>query len=289
MDKIYQVTAANGLRLRESAPDGAIITVMPYNSEVVFLKKADVKNWFKVEAKVGPSLETGFTSAHFLMEMAPKVKFRVPFFSNLEASYERVQRFVGSVADQYGQEMLPMLNKVLTDYKINKNPKRFSHFMAQLAHESAHFSRLEENLNYSAKGLWNVFRKYFDDEAHAETYARDPERIANRVYANRMLNGPEESGDGYRYRGRGFIQLTGRENYRNIGNRIGLDLEGNPDQVASDVETALRVAADFWDSKKLNRYADKNDVRSITKRINGGYHGLEQRQKLLARARAIWG
>ncbi len=289
MDKIYQVTAANGLRLRESAPDGEIIMVMPYGTEVTYMKQATLKGWIQVEVMAGKNTETGFTSSHFLMELDPKPKFRFPFFANLEASYDRVHRFVGTVADQYGPELLPQLNTVLSTYKINKNPKRFTHFMAQLAHESAHFRRLEENLNYSGEGLWNTFRKYFNDLPHAETYARDPERIANRVYANRMLNGPEDSGDGYRYRGRGFIQLTGRENYRAIGARIGLDLENDPDQVASNVEIALRVAADFWDSRNLNKYADRNDIKTITKRINGGYNGLEDRQKLLAKARAIWG
>ncbi|MBR9835470.1 MAG: glycoside hydrolase family 19 protein, partial [Alphaproteobacteria bacterium] len=111
----------------------------------------------------------------------------------------------------------------------------------------------------------------------------------NRVYADRMGNGSEESGDGYRYRGRGFIQLTGKDNYQKIGDRIGLDLVSNPDKVSQDVEIALRVAADFWDSRNLNKYADKDDIRAVTRRINGGYNGLEDRQKLLARARAIWG
>lgn len=289
MEKIYQVTAANGLRLRASAPDGAILTVLPYNTEIVFLKKADIKGWYKVEAQVGHEAEIGFVSSHFLMELAPKPKFKIPFLNNLDASYERVQRFAGTVVDQYGKDLLPKLNEILSEYKINKNPRRFAHFMAQLAHESAHFARLEENLNYSGKGLWNVFRKYFDNLEHAETFARQPEKIANRVYADRMGNGSEESGDGYRYRGRGFIQLTGKDNYQKIGDRIGLDLVSNPDKVSQDVEIALRVAADFWDSRNLNKYADKDDIRAVTRRINGGYNGLEDRQKLLARARAIWG
>lgn len=289
MEKVYEVTAANGLRLRESAPSGNIITVMPRGTQVEYLGKADIKGWWKVQTTAGKNVETGYASAHFMMELEPKPKFRVPFFSSLEASFDRVHRFVGTVAEQYGEEMLPVLNTILTEYKINKSPRRFTHFMAQLAHESGHFRYMEENLNYSGKGLWNTFRKYFDSAEHAETYARDKERIANRVYGNRMGNGDEASGDGYRYRGRGFIQLTGRENYRKIGDRIGLDLEGDPDQVASDVKIALRVAADFWDSKKLNKYADKDDLRGITKRINGGYNGLADRKKLYAQARAIWG
>lgn len=289
MDKIYQVTAANGLRLRESAPDGAIISVIPLNTEVTFVKKAPIKDWIEVEVMVGNSLERGFMSSHFLMELDPKPRFTVPFFANLDASYDRVKRFVGTVADNYGPDVLPQLNQVLTHYGINKNPRRFAHFMAQLAHESAHFRRLEENLNYSGDGLWNTFRKYFASKEEADSFARQPERIANRVYSNRMGNGDEASGDGYRYRGRGFIQLTGRENYRNIGNRIGLDIENNPDIVSGDVATALKVAADYWDSKNLNKFADKDDIRAITKLINGGYNGLEDRIRLLKRARAIWG
>lgn len=289
MDKVYEVTAANGLRLRESAPNGDIITVMPHGTQVEFLEKADLKGWWKVRTTAGKNIETGYASSHFMMELNPRPKFRVPFFNTLEASFERVHRFAGTVAEQYGQEMLPALNKVLTEYNINRSPRRFTHFMAQLAHESGHFRYREENLNYSAEGLWAVFRKYFDDLDHAKSYERQPEKIANRVYADRMGNGDEASGDGYHYRGRGFIQLTGRDNYKQIGDRLNLDLENNPDLVSSDIETTLRVAADFWDSRGLNRFADKDDIYAITKRINGGYNGLADRKKLHAQARAIWG
>ncbi|MDJ0920321.1 MAG: glycoside hydrolase family 19 protein [Henriciella sp.] len=289
MEKVYEVTAANGLRLRESAPNGNVITVMPHGTQVELLEKSELDGWWKVQTTAGKNIETGYASAHFLMELNPRPKFRVPFFSSLEASFDRVHRFVGTVAEQYGEEMLPKLNEVLTEYKINRSPRRFTHFMAQLAHESGHFRYTEENLNYSATGLWNVFRKYFDSPDHAATFAGRPQEIANRVYANRMGNGDEASGDGYRYRGRGFIQLTGKDNYRQIGRRLGLDLVENPDLVASDIETTLRVAADFWDSRQLNRLADKDDLRGITKRINGGYNGLADRKKLLAQARAIWG
>ncbi len=134
-----------------------------------------------------------------------------------------------------------------------------------------------------------MFRRHFRDEAEAESFARQPERIANRVYADRMGNGPEESGDGWRYRGRGFIQLTGRDNYRRIGQKIGVDLEASPDLVANDIAIALKAAAAYWDDRNVNPDADRDDLRAVTKKVNGGYNGLLDRERLLARARAIWG
>ena len=108
-------------------------------------------------------------------------------------------------------------------------------------------------------------------------------------FSNRIGNGDEASGDGWRYRGRGFIQLTGRANYRSIGQRIGLDLEGNPDQVASDPVIALQVAANYWDSRNLNEVADTDDIYKVTRLINGGLNGIDDRKKLLGVAKSIWG
>ena len=185
-------------------------------------------------------------------------------------------------------KFLPALNSNLATYGIN-TPLRIAHFLAQIGHESASLSATSENLNYSAKGLRAVFGKYFPTDAEAQAFERQPEKIANRVYANRMGNGNEASGDGYRYRGRGLIQLTGKDNYTQCGNAIKLDLVGNPDQLASDANAAVDAAGWFWDSRKLNTYADADDIKAITKRINGGYNGLEDRQSYLTRAKQALG
>jgi putative chitinase len=140
------------------------------------------------------------------------------------------------------------------------------------------FSASIENLNYSELGLSKVFKNYFDRNT-AKKYARQPERIANRVYANRMGNGNEMSGDGWRYRGRGLIQLTGKENYLKCGKGLGVDLLKNPDYLLTPIG-ATRSAGWFWNSKNLNRTADAKDIVANTKIINGGLKGLAHRQEL---------
>ncbi len=291
-ENLFEVTAASGLRLREFAPDGPVVSILPRDAVVEKIGTADAPGWMEVRAKIGASEETGFVSETYLLPREPKPSFRVPFFSSLSASYDRVRRFVGdpeTVFPNYDATVLPQLNAILRKYKITSTPLRFAHFMAQIAHESAHFRAMEENLNYSGEALWRVFRKYFESPEHAEQYARQPERIANRVYANRIGNGDEASGDGWRYRGRGFIQLTGRANYREIGEKIGVELETDPDRVSQNVDVALEVAAAYWDSRKLNRLADRNDIAAVTRAVNGGYHGLDDRKRLFQQARAIWG
>lgn len=168
-------------------------------------------------------------------------------------------------------------NKSLLDeYEIN-TPKRIAAFIAQCAHESGGFVFLSENLNYSAAGLMRVFDKYFKDEATAKAYARSPEKIANRVYANRMGNGDEASGDGWRYRGRGLIQLTGKDNYFWFAS----SLEITPEEAAEYTQTfegAAQSACWFWETNKLNKLADDADIMTMTKRINGGTIGLKDRE-----------
>jgi putative chitinase len=158
-----------------------------------------------------------------------------------------------------------------------ENMNRAAAFVAQTAHESGGFNFVKENLNYGAKGLATTFKKYFPTEADAKPYERQPEKIANRVYANRMGNGDENSGDGYRFCGRGLIQLTGRNNYTKFAADLGISVE---DTVAY-LETpagAVSSAGWFWDNNNLNQYCDKNDFVTLTKRINGGTIGLEDRQ-----------
>ena len=169
------------------------------------------------------------------------------------------------------------LNTVAEYYEMNANPARLAGFLAQTAHESGGFTAIKENLNYSAKGLMGTFKKYFPNDEIANQYAKKPERIANRVYANRMSNGPEESGDGYRFCGRGLIQLTGRANYTKFAQDLGMSLE---DTIAY-LETpngAVSSAGWFWDNNKLNQYCDSGDFVTLTKRINGGTIGLEDRK-----------
>jgi len=172
---------------------------------------------------------------------------------------------------------LEPLNTVAEYYDMNINPARLAGFLAQTAHESNGYTAIKENLNYSTKGLRGTFGKYFPNDELANQYAKKPERIANRVYANRMSNGPEESGDGYRFCGRGLIQLTGRANYTKFAQDLGMSLE---DTVAY-LETpngATASAGWFWDNNKLNQYCDSGDFVTLTKRINGGTIGLEDRK-----------
>lgn len=156
-------------------------------------------------------------------------------------------------------------------------------FIAQCAHESGYFRTLRENLNYSAAGLRSIFGKYFPTEELANQYARNPEKIANRVYANRMGNGPEASGDGWKFRGRGLIQLTGKFNYSACGTAIKKDLIKNPEYLET-IAGALDSAVWFWNDKKLNVHADSGDITRMTRVINGGTHGLEDRLNLYNRA-----
>jgi len=158
---------------------------------------------------------------------------------------------------------------------------RLAHFLAQAGHESGGFRIVNENLNYSAKGLQGIFKKYFPSEAVALDYAKKPQKIANRVYSGRMGNGNEASGDGYKFRGRGYIQLTGRDNYTAFGKSIGVAIEENPDLVST--QYALSSAAWFWSKNNLNKIADTGAtdaaVTMITKRVNGGTIGLADRIK----------
>lgn len=178
---------------------------------------------------------------------------------------------------QAKQERLAMflegLNETFEHFEIN-TPARKAMFIAQTAHESGNFNAVEENLNYQAKALMAFWPKKF--AGVADEYARKPEKIANRAYCDRMGNGPEASGEGFKYRGRGLIQLTGKDNYRACGKALGLDLLTDPDQVAKN-PVAVLSAGWFWDTRKLNQWADKEDVTTVTKKINGGTIGLADR------------
>ena len=179
------------------------------------------------------------------------------------------------------QQWVDALNKAMERYNIN-TPEREAAFLAQVGHESAMLSRVSENLNYSASGLLAVFPKYFSED-DAETYARRPEAIASRVYANRYGNGPQPSGDGWKYRGRGLIQITFHDNYLACGHALGIDLVNNPDLLLTREYSALS-AAWYWNEYGCNEMADAGNVRGITRAINGGYNGLEERIALNEKA-----
>jgi len=172
------------------------------------------------------------------------------------------------------------LEQLLPDYDIN-TPHRIAHFIAQCAHESGNFNFIKENLNYRWETLRKIFPKYFPTDDLARQYASLPnkaEAIANRVYANRMGNGDEASGDGYRFCGRGLIQLTGRDNYTFFAGSLGISVEEAAEYLAT-FEGAAQSACWFWEQNNLNRFADANDVRGLTRAINGGFIGLEDRIK----------
>lgn len=162
-------------------------------------------------------------------------------------------------------------------FEIN-TPERQAGFIAQLAHESGMFKFVKENLNYSDKALLAVFPKYFNAE-NVQAYARQPEKIANRVYGNRMGNGDEASGDGFKYCGRGLIQLTGKDNYKRFSDAVGVDFVSNPELVEQP-EYACLSAGWFWSVNGLNKLADAKDILGMTKRINGGTIGLDHRTEL---------
>ena len=188
----------------------------------------------------------------------------------------KLEKLKGHIPDA----VIQMIPETAAKFNIN-TPLRLAHFLAQCGHESGGFKATSENLNYSAKGLNGIFKKYFPTLDSALPYERKPEKIANKVYANRMANGTEASGDGYKFRGRGYIQLTGKDNYTQFGKAIGEDILSNPDVVSG--KYALLSAAWFWSKNGLNNLSDGGStdavVTSITKRVNGGTIGLADRIK----------
>jgi len=177
---------------------------------------------------------------------------------------------------------------LLIDYEIN-TPKRIAAFIAQCAHESGNFMVLKENLNYKPATLRKIFPKYFPTDELANEYCSRPNRqeaIANKVYASRMGNGDESSGDGWRFCGRGLIQLTGRTNYQNFADSLEMDINDVPAYLTT-YQGSVQSACFFWETNKLNQWADAGDILNLTKRINGGTIGLNDRIKHYNHALAI--
>jgi putative chitinase len=188
----------------------------------------------------------------------------------------KLENLKGHIPDS----VIAQIPDTATKFEIN-TPLRLAHFLAQCGHESGGFKLVQENLNYGAKGLLGLFGKYFKDSSKAALYERKPEKIANLIYGGRMGNGPEPTGEGWKYHGRGFIQLTGKDNYSAFSKSIGEDCVGNPDLVAT--KYPLASAAWFFNKNGLHKLADGGAtdavVTSITKRVNGGVIGLPDRIK----------
>jgi putative chitinase len=207
---------------------------------------------------------------------------------NFEFSVDSLKEIIGNNA--YAEQWHEAITNVCPEYEID-TPSRLAAFLAQCAHESGNFKFLKENLNYRATSLRKVFPKYFSDDAIAEHYASQPDKqaaIANRIYANRMGNGDEASGDGYRYCGRGLIQLTGKNNYTLFAASIGIEVEEASEYLGT-FEGAVQSACWFWDQNNLNNEADAGDIKRMTRKINGGYIGLEDRIKHYEHALHIFG
>ena len=198
-----------------------------------------------------------------------------PSIPTTSVSGLKIENLKGHIPDS----VLAQIPGAAAKFNITNN-LRLAHFLAQCGHESGGFKAVSENVNYSAAGLKGIFGKYFPGNL-AESYARNPQKIASRVYGGRMGNGPESTGDGYKYRGRGYIQLTGKQNYTNFAKFIGEDTVNNPDLVAT--KYPLASAAFFFDSNKLwsicDKGADNATITAVTKRVNGGTIGLADRIK----------
>ncbi|XP_076040622.1 glycosyl hydrolase family 19 domain-containing protein HI_1415-like [Oratosquilla oratoria] len=186
------------------------------------------------------------------------------------------------------EKNLPHINRAMCDYDI-KSPLEQAHFLAHMGHESQGLMRPRENLNYSGDRLKQVFPRHFKDGVKVEDYHRKPEKIGNRVYANRMGNGDEASGDGSKYRGRGLIQLTGKNNYSAFAKEAGPEVLATPDKVATDPALSTKAAAWFWNENNLNNFARKDDIVGATKVINGGTNGLQDRKNRLETAKSVLG
>ena len=189
--------------------------------------------------------------------------------------------------NRYIHEWYEVLLQCLPDYEINTKI-RIAAFLAQCAHESGNFKSIKENLNYKSETLMRIWPRLYPTKEIADHYAHKPEMIANRSYGGRMGNGPESTGDGYKFSGRGLIQLTGKNNYQAFADSLEISVNDVPDYMAT-FEGAVQSACWFWESNNLNADADREDILTITKKINGGTLGLDDRTKRYNQAKQILG
>ena len=245
----------------------------PKTEEAV--KAFQAKNGLTADGKVGPTTWAKIMGTPVSSTPTP-APVAAPAAPIANSGNLKLSNLKGHIPDA----VIAMIPDTAAKFGIN-TPLRLAHFLAQCGHESGGFRATQENLNYSAKGLMGIFKKYFPTQALADAYARQPAKIAARVYGGRMGNGAEATGEGYKFRGRGYIQLTGKENYTAFGKSIGEDILSNPDKVAGPY--ALLSAAWFFSKNGLHRMADEGAsdavVTKITKRVNGGTIGLPDRIK----------
>ena len=237
--------------------------------------EAAVKDWQKANGLKDDGIVGDTTWTKLFGEQSPKTEVIKEDVVLPKGGPLNIEKLKGHIPDA----VLTQIPETAAKFNITNN-LRLAHFLAQCGHESGNFKAVSENLNYSADGLKKIFGKYFPGNLN-ESYARKPEKIAARVYASRMGNGDEASGEGFKFRGRGYIQLTGKANYTNFTKFIGEDCVSNPDLVAT--KYPLASAAFFFDSNKLwaicDKGADDATVTSVTKRVNGGTIGLSDRIK----------
>jgi putative chitinase len=237
------------------------------------VKSFQTKNGLTPDGLVGEGTWSRlFGNQQIIAEPAPVV----PVAQTSSLGGLKLERLKGHIPDS----VISQIPETAAKFGID-TPLRLAHFLAQCGHESGGFKATQENLNYSANGLRGIFSKYFKEAGLAESYQRNPQKIANRVYGNRMGNGPESTGEGYKFRGRGYIQLTGKDNYTAFGKAINEDMTANPDKVATHYP--LLSAAWFFSKNGLHKLADGGAtdavVTQITKRVNGGTIGLADRIK----------
>jgi len=204
--------------------------------------------------------------------------------SDFALTKEQLAQIIGK--NPYLDHWFDALSRALPDYEIN-TPKRVAAFIAQCAHESGGFNFIKENLNYKAESLVRVWPRYFN-AGNAAQYAHNQEKIANRAYAGRMGNGPEESGDGWKFCGRGLIQLTGRSNYQAFADSLQISID-DASEYLKTFEGCVQSACWFWEANNLNQFADSGDITTMTKRINGGTLGLDDRIKHYQHALQVFG
>lgn len=230
---------------------------------------------------------TGFLRPDHLRDATKKVaseRDRAPLVSPITVGLLEAMGVRHALAVQW----LPHLSMAAHRYQIDATPRRLAAWLATIAHESARLTSVVENLNYSAMGLAQTWPSRYADmtgqpNALAQSIARKPATIASLTYANRMGNGPSETGDGWIYRGRGLIQITGRDNYDRSGDALGLDLILNPERLEEPYYAALS-AAEWWSRNGCNVLADTGDMSAVTRRVNGGLTGLDDRLKLYSAA-----